>query len=285
MGVLVPYVKSAKYVSRGEYGKLGYYLGKKLARFAYKKYRARRLRLRTMKRKKPSIRGLVHNPKRRRATGVNPYLKRVIRKEIHKHDKKIQCVPMDSAWSNTVGNQLVYVLGQDIRKGDNIDERTGNTIHLSGVRLYCDWRSTQTGAANFPTVRLLVLRDKKPAIGASDNLFEYGGPGAYQPQDFTSVGNLNQLYMKINHDRYTVIKDFSVKLLPMATGESGKNQRNFYKWVPINKTIRFSTDTDTGSTNKIFPNYKLMAFVEKQDSSNGVTFCTAKIQVKHYFSG
>lgn len=213
---------------------------------------------------------------------VSKPVKDYVKRQIRKQDPKVYV--NEATHSGTVGNLGFYTLGEDIRKGDNQGDRTGNSIFLKGVRFYFDLKQTLTTANNWPTVRFILCRDNQPHDSITNNFFESIDPTQNLPGAFLGTGDLNQIYKRLNTQRFQVIWDYSIKLFQVDAASMGMYQRNFYKYIPINKKLTYNDEVDAGNRDYLVPNYRFFYFIEKRDSSTGATTAVVKWRSQEFFN-
>lgn len=197
-----------------------------------------------------------------------------------------------SSWSVsnvTPGTFFVHQVGQAIVKGTDRGDRIGDSIDLKGIKLRCHLRNTATTVLDYPTIRLMLFRNREPHISTTLNMFKGGNvAGVFTPDDYVTTGDFDQIYKPLNRRKLAVIMDKKIKIMPAVTSGNDtdlKFNRNFNIWIPLKARIKYNPEADAGGFDFLKPNYQICWYIEKNDSTTTASGLTVKINQETFYRG
>lgn len=208
---------------------------------------------------------------RRRRGGAPRRLKRYVHNAITSRMQPKQHFTDVTTANVAQGTWNIYTIGQTIAKGTDRGDRIGDSIQLKGVKFRFELTNNGATITKCPTFRIMLLRNREPHISSTINCFKGEGTTQFQPEDFDTTGDYNQIWKPLNRRKFAVLFDKKIKLLNQVNESQGKWKKNFTVYVPMKASLKYNPEVDAGNFNYIKPEYLLVYFYEKVDSSVNVS--------------
>lgn len=199
---------------------------------------------------------------RRRRGGAPRRLKRYVNNAITKRLPAKQHFTELNHPGITHGLLHRHVVGQSIVKGTDRGDRVGDSIDMKGIKIRFNIKNERGFARAYPVMRIMLLKDREPHISLGTNMFKGEGTTSYNPENYVSTGDFDQIWKPLNRRKFAVLMDKKIKLLPYEVESMGKWQKNFTVYIPLKYRIKYNPDADGGDYDYIKPNLNFCYFFE-----------------------
>lgn len=222
------------------------------------------------KKSKPAYRKKARKPMT--PATVAKIARKVTHKERPVKEIRYSLSSLDMQTSGPVTNFTRHATLTTLVQGDQINQRTGDTIFVSGVRMKLSVCNRDTTSR---LLRVMLLRPNNPSALA--DLVAYSD--VYENFDYVERApnaSLQDATANINLDQYVVHYDNTFRLPPYT--QAGPTLKDV--WIPIARKVEYETVASTNVTNgRIYLVWELI----QPDNILTADITTVSIQTRMFF--
>ncbi len=180
---------------------------------------------------------------------------------------------------------VAALLIDDIDKGDGINERERDIVHLKGWKVRFHFQNTY----DVPITLRFAVVSPRQTFGTTATERALSLLRSFGPERALNLGignsGISNTKNRINDDLYMIMYEHSVEVGPDAssTGYTGGVEANwsyFEKWIPLNKQLRYSTGTSGKSETPVYLIYWYDAKIRKATEAFSAVGGTGVVQTR-----
>lgn len=160
----------------------------------------------------------------------------------------------------------------NIVQGSNYGNRIGDQINLKKISIFHRFRNPNPDVPVY--VRFLVAFDKstRDGLDVGEDIFRSRDATENDPVNHVADGRTDQIHMPINHLRYQVLLDKSIKLgLPQPSNDSNlPSEKWIIEDIKCERVVKYISGSIVPGTSN-FPNLYIMWFLESQGNLGALT--------------
>lgn len=178
-----------------------------------------------------------------------------------------------------------------INKGDGINQRERDIMHLSGVKFCWELRN-DTEQPLYVNMAVVHIKGCTPIDNLGENFFRGAGNGDQEGRylDFSDERTSNEFRcLPLNTDKFVVISHKRFQLIPQdqtaprINNQSGKNYRNLDWYTKVKRTIQYNPDGTATDNSNLYLIYWCDQFMQPSGTPTVEGALQRQVKIITYF--